>query len=303
MKYSFQKLKNWQDFELLCKDAMNKKLSLDFLQFGRPGQKQKGIDFYAVDYSNNVKIAIQCKKTDKLTMKQIEEDIEKIKNLTIPIKMLYFMTSSNRDSILQEQTASNNTIKIIFWEDIEEILNDYPEIAIKYYPNYQINQTSLEPFDGRENFFQVYSRDNTFNELRLISTKYNIIIEVHNQDISIRCNDEFYRPLYSYGNYITLINLPFKQLYSYVQELYKNETILEFKTEISQQWGIEINVSLERVRYNGSYYIENEFLYSDEGIKIDPITSKYLFNIINHLKTINSMILKVLPNKSLEKNI
>ena len=78
MKYSFQKLKNWQDFELLCKDVMNKKLSLDFLQFGRPGQKQKGIDFYAVDYSNNVKIAIQCKKTDKLTMKQIEEDIEKI---------------------------------------------------------------------------------------------------------------------------------------------------------------------------------------------------------------------------------
>lgn len=119
----------------------------------------------------------------------------------------------------------------------------------------------------------------------------------------MECNDEFYRPLYSYGNYITLINLPFKQLYSYVQELYKNETILEFKTEISQQWGIEINVSLERVRYNGSYYIENEFLYSDEGIKIDPITSKYLFNIINHLKTINSMILKVLPNKSLEKNI
>lgn len=299
MKYIFPKLKNWQDFEILCKDAMSKKLSINFSQFGRHGQKQNGIDFYAQDYSTDTILAIQCKNTNRLTIEQIRKDMEKIKNLKMTIKTLYFMTSSNRCSILQEQTTNISTIpvEIIFWEDIEEILNDYPEIVSKYYPNHHDNQTTLEFFDGRENFFQVYSKSDTFNELRLVSTEYHITIEIHNQDICIRYNDEVYSPLNIYENYVTLIDLPFKQLYFYVQELYKNESILEFKAEISKQWGVTINVGLESVIYNGSYYIKNEFLYSDEGQEIDPISSKYLFNIINHLKTIHSMILKVLPNK------
>ena len=292
MRYTFPKLKNWQDFEILCKDIMSENLSVNFIQAGRLGQKQKGIDFYGLDL-NHKYIAIQCKNSNKLTIGQIKKDIEKIEELEVPISTIYFMTASNRNFYLQEQITKITTfplkIEIIFWEDIEELLNVYPIIAHKYYPYY--NKQDLQKFfDGRENFFRLYAKDNNLKNLWLISNEYNIKIEVQNDDISIRYNNDTYDRRYIYDKYITLIELPFNQLYFFIQELYRDESITEFTTSISQQWGIEINVGLETVIYNGSYYIENNILYDDLKQKIDPITSKYLFNIINHMKYIHNII-------------
>jgi len=293
MKYKYPKLQNWQDFELLCRDIMSAELSINFIQFGRYGQKQNGIDFYA-KLSSTV-IAIQCKNTNKLTLKQIQKELEEIKYLDINISSLYFMTSSNRDVELQKQIINYNIeLNILFWEDIEERLNKHKDIVLKYYPNYNTNiQTDF--FNGKENFYQLYQDKN--KDLLLICNEYNIIIEIKRQDISLRFNNDTYRVLNNYDDYITLIELPFNELFIQIQNLYYNEgEVLSFDLLVSPDWGIEINVGLEGVLYCGSYYIENNLLYSDDEKMIDPITTKEIFRVIQILENMKDIVYDKLNN-------
>lgn len=152
MILSFTPPKNWQDFELLSKEVARKRFDVDFDLFGRPGQKQDGIDIIGIDKEYQ-HIGIQCKhkkadapKSKKIHLviskKIIDEEIKKADSLKPQLNRLIIATTSFRDTTIQKYISSINldrTKKGLFkvefwcWETFEEELNNHPELSYLYY--------------------------------------------------------------------------------------------------------------------------------------------------------------------------
>lgn len=130
---------NWQDFERMLRDLY---FELDVEISGSSGQAQYGIDL--VDANNN--IVIQAKKRaihrDPINIKEIIEWAEKAEEYyaKAPFKHLYIVTTQLRDINLQtelktylQKTPLRYNVRILFWDDLEDKLNQMPELVRKYY--------------------------------------------------------------------------------------------------------------------------------------------------------------------------
>ncbi|EII3280316.1 hypothetical protein LG855_000002 [Vibrio alginolyticus] len=130
---------NWQDFERMLRDLY---FEFDVEISGSSGQAQYGIDL--VDANNN--IVIQAKKRaiqrDPITIKEVVEWAEKAKEYfaEAPFKRLYIVTTQLRDINLQtelktylQKTPLPYNVRILFWDDLEDKLNQMPELVRKYY--------------------------------------------------------------------------------------------------------------------------------------------------------------------------
>ncbi|MEZ9358922.1 hypothetical protein AB4175_03435 [Vibrio cyclitrophicus] len=137
--FQFPSPANWQDFERMLLDLY---FDLDAEQAGRPGQSQFGIDFF--DAKN--KIVIQAKaravQRDPIKIKEIIEWAEKAKKYydKNPFERLFIVTTQQRDINLQielktylQKTTLPYNVRIVFWDDLEEKLNQMPELVRKYY--------------------------------------------------------------------------------------------------------------------------------------------------------------------------
>ena len=108
MKKQFAKPENWQDFESLCKILWGEIWDCsEIKKNGRSGQEQHGVDIYGVPQGESKYFGIQCKGKDdytksKLTSKEIDEEVKKAKNSKPVLKKLYFATTANKDSVLEE---------------------------------------------------------------------------------------------------------------------------------------------------------------------------------------------------------
>lgn len=140
------KSRSAEEFELMCCDVLQKRCGAFFQQYGRNGQKQNGIDLYALSpQSNGHYIVAQCKNyfgdsTASALISKIKADIDAVAQQTIlPIQRPYIMTSFNRDvqiqnTIIKQQASCPFQLVVMFWEDIQrDILSDQTLLA-KYYP-------------------------------------------------------------------------------------------------------------------------------------------------------------------------
>ncbi|PSW23939.1 hypothetical protein C9J19_20540 [Photobacterium phosphoreum] len=135
----------WQDFEKLL-SAVFKGYSI----YGRPGQKQDGIDLYNVHATRkSERCVIQAKHKDfdkVLTIKMVEDYVSKAEtyNEQLSFSKLIIATTMKKDAKLQlevsrlsERTYEKNkyTVEIIFWQDIQDRLNQMPEVRSIFYSN------------------------------------------------------------------------------------------------------------------------------------------------------------------------
>jgi len=131
-QYQLPKFKNESDFETFCLDlfkAVFKDSSGD--KYGRKGQAQHGIDLYFPQ----AKKVIQCKvRSDKLTLTEVKEDIEKFKSFPHENYKICFATTADRDKNLQDECLKLNT-QIYGWENLLELLDTNLDIFHRYFTN------------------------------------------------------------------------------------------------------------------------------------------------------------------------
>ena len=136
------KTRSAEEFEIMCADVLTMIYNISFVQYGRQGQKQNGIDL--VDSSTKSShIVAQCKNyyacTYEELQKQIKKDILLARNLSFPIQTFIVMTSLDRNVATQKVILNINTtfeIKILFWDDIQSKLCSDDRLLKKYYPNF-----------------------------------------------------------------------------------------------------------------------------------------------------------------------
>lgn len=163
-----KKPENWQDFESLCKilwgEIWNCPTSIK--KNGRSGQKQCGVDVYAMPDGESGYYGIQCKGKDdytdtQLTEKEIDTEIEKALNFKPALVNLLFATTANKDAEIEEYIRIKNVdhiqrglfrIDIVSWEDIVDLLKRY-RIAYNWYMNncQYIDAANVEiSFNGKQ---------------------------------------------------------------------------------------------------------------------------------------------------------
>ena len=142
-------------FEQMVKDCANKKYNKEFNLYGRTGQNQHGIDIYSI---NDFAEVIQCKNyttNDKKALKaKINEDFQSAYKYFCEEKKWNFTsfivaTSADKDKCVDDVVIENNLhseikTKILFWEDIEEIILANTDLLLKYYKPFVIDSSELK---------------------------------------------------------------------------------------------------------------------------------------------------------------
>ncbi len=133
MKKQIPKPENWQDFEELCKILWGEVWDCNEIKKnGRSGQDQHGVDIYGIPQNETQYFGIQCKGKDeytkaKLSKKEIGIEIEKALLFRPKLKKLYFATTANKDSKIEEFVRVKNIenikkglfeVHLFCWEDI-----------------------------------------------------------------------------------------------------------------------------------------------------------------------------------------
>lgn len=140
MKKTLGKPENWQDFENLCKKLWGEiwGISNKIKKNGRLGQEQAGVDIYGIPKGETNYWGIQCKgKNDyinsRLTIKEVNEEVEKAKKFQPKLEVYIIATTSNKDVKIEEfvrlkdiENRKNNSFEILLfdWEDIADLIEE-----------------------------------------------------------------------------------------------------------------------------------------------------------------------------------
>ncbi|MCB9352883.1 MAG: hypothetical protein H6573_36175, partial [Lewinellaceae bacterium] len=139
MKKTLRKPENWQDFESLCKKLWGEIWACpEIKKNGRSGQTQHGVDVYGMPKGETEYWGIQCKGKDDytnsaLSEKEIDGEIEKAKLFKPVLKKIYFATTANKDSKIEEyirikDIESRNSglfeVHLFSWEDITDLIEE-----------------------------------------------------------------------------------------------------------------------------------------------------------------------------------
>lgn len=103
-------LTNWQDFERLAVDLFSAIEGREFLRFGREGQRQDGIDAWAL-LPNGKAIVLQCKGKSQrlnlpLTVGDVDRAIAAVKTFEFEIDKIYLLTTAADDVKVQRHAAA-----------------------------------------------------------------------------------------------------------------------------------------------------------------------------------------------------
>ena len=126
---------NWEDFEDLCFSIWKRIWKDDAAKkYGRKGQEQDGVDFYGMPNNGSEYVGVQCKCKanmlgSKLTIPEIEKEINLAKNFKPELKEYIIATTSVRDAKIQEycrkatlehKKINKFSVNVWFWEEIKE---------------------------------------------------------------------------------------------------------------------------------------------------------------------------------------
>jgi hypothetical protein len=141
---------NWQDFQTLVAEIARVKYIPDSVQeFGRQGQRQSGVDVYAIDYFDK-KIGIQCKETKvkPFSTDIINEEADKALNFS-PNLDLFIVATTHRTDVNVQKYVNNLQkypfrLQVWFWDDINREINRSHRVMSSFYA------TFLQQFGAEE---------------------------------------------------------------------------------------------------------------------------------------------------------
>lgn len=150
---------NSSSFQDLITDLFNAKYnSNSYIQLGRSGQKQHGIDVF----SNQDSTVIQCKHRNNLNSvssivkdlkKELKEDVKKAAQSDIAFNHFILVSTYRHDAELQhyaielrDQFKYSFNISYIGWDEIIKWLIQLPEIYMRYFKHFDLPFIPIELF-------------------------------------------------------------------------------------------------------------------------------------------------------------
>jgi hypothetical protein len=139
-------LTNWQDLERLAVDLFTAIKGQQFQRWGRVGQKQDGIDVYAIMPTGKA-VVVQCKGKSQrfgkeLKVKDVHAALLAIGDFRFEIEEIYMLTTAPDDVNVQHCAAElsaqrlargESTIQVWGWGTICDRINLYEEIQRAYF--------------------------------------------------------------------------------------------------------------------------------------------------------------------------
>ncbi len=147
---SLPPLKDWQDFQRLCRDLWRHILDDPNTQEnGRQGQPQAGVDVYGRSKSTGGMTGVQCKEKDRLagsvvTIDELKGEVVKAKTFRPVLTEFTLATTGPRDGKLQQEARKITerhlkkglfSVHVWSWEEIEIELSNYPHLLQKHWPD------------------------------------------------------------------------------------------------------------------------------------------------------------------------
>lgn len=184
---AFNRPRNWQDFELLCWALWKRLLNDPMTKLnGRKFDKQHGVDVYGCEGGDRSRlVGIQCKGMENYDHSVVAksillEEIEKAKTFIPPLSKWILASTSARSSALDhvartitEDHTSRGMFEVhlMFWNDIEDRLREYPEIASAYNLHVTQPSSSLAQVFGVETSLRTPSHVQRLQEAMLHTRK------------------------------------------------------------------------------------------------------------------------------------
>lgn len=167
-KQQLRKPENWPDFENLCKKLWGEIWKCpEIKKNGRSGQAQHGIDVYGIPFGEDKYYGIQCKGKDDytnstLTTKEIDKEIKLAFEFQPSLKKMYFATTANKDSKIEEYVRKKNIehiqsglfeVHLYSWEDIVDLIDENKQTHDYYVRsiNFKTEHEVLFTFENNEN--------------------------------------------------------------------------------------------------------------------------------------------------------
>lgn len=128
--------------ELTCAIIGTPRLAKPPQSYGRPGQKQDGVDVLATERDaagDDIHVGYQCKNVKELSIDDVINECEKAKSCPVKISRFVVVTTLPRDVALQSAVenipsgAYDFTVSVWFWDDINEKLNRSAGVAFEHY--------------------------------------------------------------------------------------------------------------------------------------------------------------------------
>jgi len=138
---------DWQELQRMTCDLFKKLWKNDYTkEFGSIGQRQNGVDVFGFPNGGKYIEGIQCKCVEKLKKKDIEDEYQKSLAFQPKLRRFIMVTTAKRDVNVQETAAAitstqNYPCEVFFWEEVCQLLSDYPEVLEKYYSDFIILKT------------------------------------------------------------------------------------------------------------------------------------------------------------------
>ena len=154
---NFARLTDADEFEdLICEICRLEWEDPSTQKRGRTGQQQNGIDIYGqpIDMGGMFRGA-QCKlrtTNQQLTKKEIEDEVQSAESFPHPLDLLIIVTDAPRDTTVQDvvhqidaqqRRQGKTRVSIWFWDSICQRIATYPELIVRFYPDYFANLTTL----------------------------------------------------------------------------------------------------------------------------------------------------------------
>ncbi|MCW6030177.1 hypothetical protein [Pantoea sp. JK] len=146
-------LSDSESFESLIRDYYNKTTNIEYVKYGRKGQNQDGIDLIQKrkNLNGNCNV-IQCKNyiDTKLTIRQINDDLNKLLRSGLSYGTVSYVTSSKPDSklirkVLESEFIQNNfTFDLVYYDDIFEKIINYPDLVETYFHKMKNKPTFID---------------------------------------------------------------------------------------------------------------------------------------------------------------
>lgn len=178
-RYKIPKLTGWNDFEDLCCEIW-KNIWDDYnvQRVGRSGQRQNGVDIAFLSENGEMKV-IQCKNVEKLTPKDIDDEIKKAQEFEPKICSLTFATSLDRDVKLTSHVLKKSQenfkkglfeINIWFWEDICDELIKNRDLTKRFFREFFEDENLVSTIlDNTLECFEDFNYSDVIYNLKLLS--------------------------------------------------------------------------------------------------------------------------------------
>lgn len=184
MQYLHLEDLHWEQFENLCLAIVSDKFTIDHCErYGRGGQKQEGIDIFAINNIDDTLSFFQCKKYDKLTVSDLNKIIATFKKgkFYSKSKEFYICSACHLDDVkiqdkfnFYKNELEKDGISLYKWDSIQisRTLKTKPQIVYDHF-----GPAIFNAFIGEEYLSSIspLSKEEIKKQLKIASSELSFI--------------------------------------------------------------------------------------------------------------------------------